>query len=81
MVTVLDSLERGKTMGTAIIGDISGLAVLTSLGYLVCRDCWKKPEIKAEYGKHIVSKSGRVVHRGDTYSDEICDICGNPVDC
>ena len=63
-----------------VIGDIDGLAVLTSLGYLICRECWRQPQIRADQGRPIVGRCGSVVCQGDTYSDEICDTCGRPVD-
>ena len=79
VVSVSHNVEV-KTMTRTIIGDIDGVAVLTSMGFLVCRECFRKRECRETFCGQIVGKSGRVVRAGDTYSDEDCDVCGYRVD-
>jgi len=56
------------------------IGILTSLGFLLCRNCQDHPQPRhGDLTKPIIGCSGRLVYPGDTYSDEVCDVCGEPL--
>ena len=58
---------------------IDGVALLTASGFLLCRHCLALHDTD-KFVKQITGCAERIVRRGDTYSDEICDYCGEEVD-